>query len=551
MQKTCAVSGKKFIITDEDKVFYEKMGVSEPTLCPAERMRRRLAWRTQWTLYRRKCDKSGKTILSMYHPDAPFPVYHLSEWRDDTKYDPLEYGRDFDFSRPFFEQYAELLNVVPHPHAIIQDPIENSEYSNRAANIRNCYLSFGISNGEDLMYCETGFNLRDCVDGYMITDCELCYECVTCTNCYASCFLFQCQNCSDSWFLQNCIGCKNCFGCTNLRNKQYYFLNEKLSKEAYEEKIKSLELHKWSQIKNMRHQFFEFAKRQPHKYGNVVNVEDCTGDDLKDCKNCKDCYDMEGAEDCRYGFFMKKNVHHCYDNSFWGNNFHHCYETSSCGIDSEELRFCFESWHDQNLTYCGNCQHSQNCFGCYGLKKYQYCIFNKQYTKEDYFALREKIIEHMKKTGEWGEFFPIEMSPFGYNETVAHEYFPLKKEEALALGYGWRDKEIQAEYQGVDVQVSDSIHDVTEDVLKEILTCEKTGKNYRLVKSEFKFYKQMGLPIPRICPEERHLVRLNMRNPRILHDRQCDQCSADIKTTYSPDRPEKVYCEQCYLNTVT
>ena len=37
----------------------------------------------------------------------------------------------------------------------------------------------------------------------------------------------------------------------------------------------------------------------------------------------------------------------------------------------------------------------------------------------------------MMKNGEWGEFFPSSMSPFGYNETVATEYFPREKEEAL------------------------------------------------------------------------------------------------------------------------
>jgi hypothetical protein len=37
----------------------------------------------------------------------------------------------------------------------------------------------------------------------------------------------------------------------------------------------------------------------------------------------------------------------------------------------------------------------------------------------------------MKSTGEWGEFFPLPLSPFGYNETVAQDYFPLTSEEAI------------------------------------------------------------------------------------------------------------------------
>jgi hypothetical protein len=50
---------------------------------------------------------------------------------------------------------------------------------------------------------------------------------------------------------------------------------------------------------------------------------------------------------------------------------------------------------------------------------------NKQYTKEEYEKLLPKIIAHMKKTGEWGEFFPISISPFNYEETPAMDYYPL------------------------------------------------------------------------------------------------------------------------------
>jgi hypothetical protein len=56
---------------------------------------------------------------------------------------------------------------------------------------------------------------------------------------------------------------------------------------------------------------------------------------------------------------------------------------------------------------------------------------NRQYTKEEYELLVPKIIEKMMSDGEWGEFFPAILSPFGYNETVAQEYFPLTREELL------------------------------------------------------------------------------------------------------------------------
>lgn len=52
-------------------------------------------------------------------------------------------------------------------------------------------------------------------------------------------------------------------------------------------------------------------------------------------------------------------------------------------------------------------------------------ILNTPYSQEEYEKLCGKIIDHMKTTLEWGEFFPTELATFGYNETVAHEYFPM------------------------------------------------------------------------------------------------------------------------------
>ena len=83
------------------------------------------------------------------------------------------------------------------------------------------------------------------------------------------------------------------------------------------------------------------------------------------------------------------------------------------------------------MVYCISCFGSHDCFGCVGLRNKSYCILNTQYTKEEYEELVPRIIIHMMKNGEWGEFFPSSMSPFGYNETVATEYFPREKEEAL------------------------------------------------------------------------------------------------------------------------
>jgi hypothetical protein len=95
-----------------------------------------------------------------------------------------------------------------------------------------------------------------------------------------------------------------------------------------------------------------------------------------------------------------------------GHNVERIYECQECGHSAHNLRFCSACYDGIHvLLYCYQCCLTvSNCFGCVGIKKKEYCIFNKQYTKEEYERLREKLIEHMKDTGEWGEFFPVELS---------------------------------------------------------------------------------------------------------------------------------------------
>ena len=221
-----------------------------------------------------------------------------------------------------------------------------------------------------------------------------------------------------------------------------------------------------------------------------------------------------------------------------------------CGYNIHFLRFCSHCFENSNIDYGYYLQHAQNCFGCVGMHHVKYCILNKQYGKEEYFELKEKIIAHMEKTGEWGEFFPLEISPFCYNETVAYELFPLSQEEVIKRGWKWREEELGTKYDGPQYTIPERIEDVTDEILQKILTCEKTGKNYRLVKPELEFYRKMKLPVPRVCPEVRHEQKRALRNLRQLWSCKCDKCGEDIETTFSPDRPEKVYCEKCYLESV-
>jgi len=548
--KTCKQCKLSFDVTEADRRFYETISpefngkkylLPEPTLCPDCRAQRRLAFRNERSLYHKKSDMGGKPIVSMYPADKPYKVYSQEEWWSD-KWDGLEYGQEFDFNRPFFEQFNELMLKVPRI-ALINKEAQNSEYCNFALRNKDSYLLFTSGYCENCLYCNRTFDSRDSVDCMNVTDSELCYECIDCEKCYNGKWLQACSNCTDCEFGFDLKSCKNCFACTGLRGKQYCIGNVQMTKEQYENALAELRKNP----KAILQQFLEHKKKLVRKLYNGQNNENSTGDNIFNTKNCQSCFSVNTVEDCKY-LCDTRHMKTSYDVNN-DDNSELIYEV----VGSESNYHCLFHdicWFDSEILHSSLCFNSKNLFGCVGLKKNEYCILNKQYSKEKYMEIVPKIIEHMKKTKEWGEFFPVTISPFGYNETMANDYYPLTSRDTKTLGWKWYEDAEAKAYKGPVYEIPPDIKDVSEEITKAVLTCEVTGKPYKVIPQELKFYRSMSLPVPRLSPNQRYKDRLALRNPRKLWDRKCDSCGKAIQTSYSPDRPEKVYCEDCYLKTV-
>lgn len=224
-----------------------------------------------------------------------------------------------------------------------------------------------------------------------------------------------------------------------------------------------------------------------------------------------------------------------------------CYQVMEIGGKAENVYFSEQVWHRCGRIYYSKCclNHSYDLFGCIGLRNAQYCILNKQYSETEYFQLRDKIIDHMGETGEYSHYFPKELSPFGYNETVAQEYYPLLRSEALDQGFKWAPIP-EEKYDGPSHATPDSIKDADLTICDQILNCQSTNKNYRILQSEYNFYKTHNLPIPTLCPMERHRLRDDLRNRRRLFERHCAECHTALQTTYGPERVETILCDSCY-----
>src|SRR3989344_2681210 len=185
-KKICQNCHKDFIIEPEDFKFYQKISVPPPTWCPECRMVRRMNFRNERTLYNRKCDLCKKEIISMYDKNHIAPVYCYDCWHSD-KWNPMDYGNEYDLKITFFEQIKNLVQKVP------------------------CLALEGQKNSRVK-------------------------------------FLQNSYECLDSYFLYDCVNCQNCFMSSNLRHQKYVFRNKKLAKEEYEQKMREIDFGSYEQI---------------------------------------------------------------------------------------------------------------------------------------------------------------------------------------------------------------------------------------------------------------------------------------------------------------
>jgi hypothetical protein len=248
MQRTCTQCQSAFEITDGETTFIDKMhftfdgnrvDLAEPTQCPECRMLIRVCNRNENNLYRNVSAQSQKNIISIYAPEPlwgdPYKVYTQEEWNADT-FDATVYGRDYDMSRSFFEQFGELSKAVPHM-AVVTISNENCDFTTGTGYCKNCYLINSSEYCEDCYYGKLYQNCKNVVDSAYMFGCELCYGCFSLHDSSRCTYVSFSKNSHDCLFSTSLQGCNNCFLCSNLTQKKYHFRNEPLSKEEYDKRV--------------------------------------------------------------------------------------------------------------------------------------------------------------------------------------------------------------------------------------------------------------------------------------------------------------------------
>lgn len=538
MTITCQQCQQAFTLETDDVKFYDALAVPPPTFCPQCRLQRRLTWRNEHSLYQRSCDLCQQTIISMYRPDSPYVVYCQDCWWSD-RWDPLSFARDYDWSKDFFTQYDELRRAVPRV-ALTNTNSENSEYTNYAGNNKSCYLMFANSYGNN-ENCAYGVGTRKCHNAYdtlNVHDSELVYDTADSGFCHRVVGAVNCQACTEAWYIEDCNNCQYCIGCKGLRNKQYCIFNQQYTKTDYEAQMQQFQLHTPAGLSSVRKQWEQFRLTVPSRYSHQLKSENCTGDYITNSANCTVCYDVNETEQSKFIKFSIGQVRQCYDVSYTGTA-ELGYEDVSL-VDAYNCHFSNITWWSvRNLKYCELCFNTADCFGSISLRKKRYCILNKVYNATEYASLVERIIQQMQtqpyvdgggRIYRYGEFPPAEQSPFTYEESVAEDFFPT--------------------------QSAVSSNATATATVANVKLCIHCAKAFKLIPAELEFYQTMGLPQPDACFNCRHQKRLRHKSGVQLWPRQCacqqsghghvTVCAKPFETTYSPERQEIVYCEQCY-----
>lgn len=545
--KICVNCKNEFSIDSGDLMLYEKIGLKIPGQCFECRMKQYSAFWVFGKFRKGVSDLSGESLITILPNNPRYPIYKSREWWGDA-WDPMQYGMEYDSSRPFFEQLKELQENIPRPHQTGENST-NCDWCDDVWDSKNCYLSRSLSKSENLSYSYRIIESKDCFDIALSFNLQNSYDCVTCHNSFNLNFSESSRDCIDSYFLFDCRNCQNCFMSYNLRNKQYCIRNKQYTKEEYFKELENMKLDSYKNIENLKKEFEDILQNDAvHRENFNLKTTDSVGNYLNNCDKCINCFTWDDSQNCRNslrGLYSKDSIDQL---GTWHTEVS---GANSCVVRGYQIKN--SCWSDARYSeYLDLCKEVEYCFGCVGLRKKKYCILNKQYTKEEYENLKNKIISDMERAGEYGKFLPYSMGLCGYNLSNGSIYFPdVKKEEVVKLDGYWSEEDMSSVDGISSLQLPDSILDTKIEITSQALICPETKYRFNISKDEYEFHKNKKFALPRIHFDLRMIKKAKRTAVLKSYPYKCTFCGNDIMAYYPPEWGyKKIACEECYKQNI-
>ena len=545
--KICVDCKNEFTIDSGDLILYKKVGLKTPEQCFECRMKQYFAFWPFGKFRKGVSDLSGENLITVLPSNARYPIYKSHEWWGDD-WDALDFGQNYNTTRSFFDQLKELQEKVPRPHQNGKNNT-NCDWCDDAWNSKNCYLSRAFTKSENLNYSYRvieGKDSYDIVYGIKLQDC---YDCLACHNSFNLNFSENCKDCINSFFLFDCRNCQDCFLCWNLRNKRYCIRNKQYTKEEYENELKKARFDSFTNIEILKKELEDVLREEAvHRENFNLKTTDSVGNYLTNCDKCVNVFTWEDSQNCRNsvrGLYTKDCIDQLgtWNNEVSGNN---------SGVYGG-YAIKHSSWSNGRYSeYLDICEEVEYCFGCVGLRKKKYCILNRQYSKEEYEKLKERIVADMKKRGEYGKFFPYNMGLCGYNLTTAQIYFPKVTKDVIKKHDGYWSEEDMSQTDGIPTsQLPDSIKDTEEEISTKALICPETGYRFNISQAEYLFHERKNFALPRCHFDFRMLDKSRKLAVIRSYPNKCFYCHKEINAYYPPEWGyQKIACEECYKQNI-
>lgn len=436
----------------------------------------------------------------------------------------------------FFSHFKQFQDKIPLAYTV-QFANENCEYTDSSYLAYNCYLSFAIwLDSKEVLYSAFSYdNIEKVYNSFLVWKQS--------SNVYQSSWIMNSYNIFYSkyitwshniWFSTNMIGCQECIWCDGLQNQKYHIWNVAYEKEEYEKKKIEILRDKSSYLKSYSHiksrKAINFASENVEWNYIIESSNILNGGWIFRLHEGRNLLIINGGDGSR----------NCYDSvDFWVNCSNYCCVNASAWPATNV--FC--SWQiavSSFIYYSYMLESCHHCLWCIWLKNKSYCIFNKQYTKEEWEEKACEIFASMEADGTLGDFFPASMNPFYFNDTLAYLIDDsFTKEEVEVEGYLWRDEPIRADIpegmrvvknteldqfqrfrdvpviaRNETIQVPGTLDRhaplrstrddetsgteqwyIDPEILNVVISDEKWNY-YRIVKMEYDFLMKHGLPLP-------------------------------------------------------